>query len=367
MLDPVGVRAGDDRRARVRRRRRLEPDEPRRHARAARHRGAVPQPDRRARGRLSSVSPTPRRWRSRSRCGRAARRVRTIRPDAGAAEAMGRNLMDRGRVPEVLAAGYAQGRRAGGDEPPGRQPRLLGRPGGRATSSRRGATGPRPSPTGASGSIPEADVGRAARRRRARRRSSSAAAPPTSRPGWRAAARGRSASTSRPSSSPPRARCRPSTASSSRSSRATPRRCRSPTRASTSPSPSTARACGAIRSAGSPRPRGCCAPAGGSSSSPTRRCWSCARAPDAPVGDRAPRAAAVRAAPRRVGRRGGPLGRVPPPPRRDARACSRAHGFEVEALHELQAPPDATTRFECVTLEWARQWPCEEIWVARRE
>jgi NTE family protein len=36
--------------------------------------------------------------------------VRTIGPDARAAEAMGLNLMDRGRVPQVLAAGYAQGR-----------------------------------------------------------------------------------------------------------------------------------------------------------------------------------------------------------------------------------------------------------------
>ena len=29
----------------------------------------------------------------------------------------------------------------------------------------------------------------------------------------------------------------------------------------------------------------------------------------------------------------------------------RSHGFEVEALHELQAPADATSRFEFVTLE----------------
>src|SRR5215212_2127398 len=36
-------------------------------------------------------------------------RVRTLRPDQGAAEAMGHNLMDRSRVPEALAAGYAQG------------------------------------------------------------------------------------------------------------------------------------------------------------------------------------------------------------------------------------------------------------------
>ncbi len=44
----------------------------------------------------------------------------------------------------------------------------------------------------------------------------------------------------------------------------------------------------------------------------------------------------------------------------------RETGFEVEALHELQAAPDAPTRFEHVTLEWARSWPSEEIWVARK-
>ena len=43
----------------------------------------------------------------------------------------------------------------------------------------------------------------------------------------------------------------------------------------------------------------------------------------------------------------------------------RETGFEVEALHELQAAPDAPARFH-VTLEWARQWPSEEIWVARK-
>ena len=44
----------------------------------------------------------------------------------------------------------------------------------------------------------------------------------------------------------------------------------------------------------------------------------------------------------------------------------REAGFEVEALHELRAPEGATTRYEFVTHEWARQWPCEEIWVARK-
>ena len=41
-------------------------------------------------------------------------RVRTLRPDDDAAEAMGSNLMDRSRAPQALAAGYAQGRALGG-------------------------------------------------------------------------------------------------------------------------------------------------------------------------------------------------------------------------------------------------------------
>jgi SAM-dependent methyltransferase len=45
----------------------------------------------------------------------------------------------------------------------------------------------------------------------------------------------------------------------------------------------------------------------------------------------------------------------------------REAGFAVEALHELRAPQHASTRYEFVSLEWARQWPCEEIWVARKE
>ena len=44
----------------------------------------------------------------------------------------------------------------------------------------------------------------------------------------------------------------------------------------------------------------------------------------------------------------------------------REAGFEIEALHELRPAADATTRYEWVSLEWARQWPCEEIWVARK-
>jgi SAM-dependent methyltransferase len=44
----------------------------------------------------------------------------------------------------------------------------------------------------------------------------------------------------------------------------------------------------------------------------------------------------------------------------------RRCGFEVEDLIELQAQPGATTRHQLATLEWARQWPCEEVWKARK-
>jgi SAM-dependent methyltransferase len=46
----------------------------------------------------------------------------------------------------------------------------------------------------------------------------------------------------------------------------------------------------------------------------------------------------------------------------------RGNGFEVERLVELYAPDDATTHeyYGYVTAEWARQWPAEEIWVARK-
>jgi SAM-dependent methyltransferase len=46
----------------------------------------------------------------------------------------------------------------------------------------------------------------------------------------------------------------------------------------------------------------------------------------------------------------------------------RDTGFEVEALHELRAPDAAETHpyYDFVTADWARQWPSEEIWVARK-
>jgi SAM-dependent methyltransferase len=44
----------------------------------------------------------------------------------------------------------------------------------------------------------------------------------------------------------------------------------------------------------------------------------------------------------------------------------RQCGFEVEDLVELRPAEDATTRFPFVTREWARKWPCEEVWKARK-
>ena len=46
----------------------------------------------------------------------------------------------------------------------------------------------------------------------------------------------------------------------------------------------------------------------------------------------------------------------------------RANGFEILDLVEIQAPPDAVTHeyYDFVTADWARRWPSEEIWRARK-
>jgi SAM-dependent methyltransferase len=44
----------------------------------------------------------------------------------------------------------------------------------------------------------------------------------------------------------------------------------------------------------------------------------------------------------------------------------RGSGFEVTDLIELRPPEGAVSRYPWVTLEWARQWPSEEVWKARR-
>jgi SAM-dependent methyltransferase len=46
----------------------------------------------------------------------------------------------------------------------------------------------------------------------------------------------------------------------------------------------------------------------------------------------------------------------------------RGAGFEIERLLELHAPADAETHryYGYVTADWARKWPAEEIWIARK-
>jgi SAM-dependent methyltransferase len=46
----------------------------------------------------------------------------------------------------------------------------------------------------------------------------------------------------------------------------------------------------------------------------------------------------------------------------------RANGFEIEALHERLAPAttDDHEYYDFITADWARRWPAEEIWVARK-
>lgn len=49
-------------------------------------------------------------------------------------------------------------------------------------------------------------------------------------------------------------------------------------------------------------------------------------------------------------------------------ALLRSAGLEVERLVELQAPAEAADHpyYDFVGAEWARRWPAEEIWVARK-
>jgi SAM-dependent methyltransferase len=44
----------------------------------------------------------------------------------------------------------------------------------------------------------------------------------------------------------------------------------------------------------------------------------------------------------------------------------RDNGFEIEQLIELRPPEDATTRYTHVSLDWARRFPAEEAWRARK-
>jgi SAM-dependent methyltransferase len=44
----------------------------------------------------------------------------------------------------------------------------------------------------------------------------------------------------------------------------------------------------------------------------------------------------------------------------------RRSGFEVEDLIEVRPAGGAISRYPFVTIEWARKWPCEEVWKARK-
>jgi SAM-dependent methyltransferase len=46
----------------------------------------------------------------------------------------------------------------------------------------------------------------------------------------------------------------------------------------------------------------------------------------------------------------------------------RTNGFEIEAVHERLAPASAEDHdyYDFIAAEWARRWPAEEIWVARK-
>jgi hypothetical protein len=43
----------------------------------------------------------------------------------------------------------------------------------------------------------------------------------------------------------------------------------------------------------------------------------------------------------------------------------RESGFEVLELLELRPGSGASTRYSHMTYQWARRWPCEEVWRAR--
>jgi SAM-dependent methyltransferase len=44
----------------------------------------------------------------------------------------------------------------------------------------------------------------------------------------------------------------------------------------------------------------------------------------------------------------------------------RRCGLQVEDLLELRPAPDASSSHPLATIEWARRWPCEEVWKARK-
>jgi SAM-dependent methyltransferase len=47
-------------------------------------------------------------------------------------------------------------------------------------------------------------------------------------------------------------------------------------------------------------------------------------------------------------------------------ALLRKSGLQVEKLIEVRPPEGSTTRYPWMKLEWARNWPCEEVWRTRK-
>ena len=176
--------------------------------------------------------------------------------------------------------------------------------------------------------------------------------------------RGRSGSAIRPPSWPPPAGCRPSSDGRSRSSRGVQRRSLSPTRASTWPSRSTGRASGANAYRWIPEAARLVRPGGQLVflvNSPLLMCCL----PDTPDGRAGERLLRPYIGMHRfewsdddsvefhLGH--GEMFRL-----------LRANGSTVEELIEVEVPEGSTTRYPWVPLDWARRWPCEEIWKARR-
>jgi hypothetical protein len=44
----------------------------------------------------------------------------------------------------------------------------------------------------------------------------------------------------------------------------------------------------------------------------------------------------------------------------------RRSGLEIEDLIEVWPAMDTTSHYPFVTVEWARKWPCKEVWKARK-
>jgi hypothetical protein len=44
----------------------------------------------------------------------------------------------------------------------------------------------------------------------------------------------------------------------------------------------------------------------------------------------------------------------------------RTNGFDIEDLIEIRPGPGAKTRDPTVPIEWARRWPCDEVWKVRK-